>query len=143
MTCEMGVEGVHEDHCLHDLRRGEGIKPESKRERANPGQVCCWCGDLFLDRFDHNEHGEYEPGIAPSVKAKREAAGRVEARRTLRENEEHARSYGSESGFLSDQEVANLKRVVAWPKPKRRLNHICPECGKPKTKPVVCRECKR
>ena len=140
MECSGAIEGVHEDHCLHDLRRGEGVRPERKRD--GHGQVCCWCGDLFLSRSDGGAgHGEYEPGIAASVKLKREATGRVEARTKLRENREYAKDYGK--GFLSAEEVGGLERVIAWPKRKRKLNHVCPECGKPKSKPVVFRECKR
>ena len=41
------------------------------------------------------------------------------------------------------KEVKDLEAIVAWPKRQRKLNHICPECGKPKSRPVVCRGCKR
>ena len=41
------------EHCLHELPR--------THEHA-PGQVCCHCGDLFIDRHDERDvHGEYAP----------------------------------------------------------------------------------
>jgi hypothetical protein len=40
------------DHCLHELRSGE---------RHYPGQVCCWCGDVFLPPTDATRHGPYMP----------------------------------------------------------------------------------
>lgn len=52
--CEGAVEGVHEDHCPHDL------PPDDKHA---PGSVCCWCGDIFLPLSDSNEHGEYLPKV--------------------------------------------------------------------------------
>ena len=114
MECECGVEGVHEDHCLHDLRKGEGPKPE--RPRDGYGQVCCWCGDLFLSRGE-GDHGEYEPGLSRSVKERREAAGRKEARLKLKENREHAKDYGS--GFLSEDQLKTLEAIIQY-KPSKR-----------------------
>lgn len=143
MECRGAVEGVHEDHCLHDLRRSDAaarLTLKDRDPREGPGQICCWCGDLFLSRSDNgNSHGEYEPGIAVWLRKKREASGRKEARMVLRENRLHVKSHGQ--GFLSDKEVKDLEAVVAWP--KRKLNHVCPECGKPKSRPVVCRGCRR
>lgn len=76
-TCDSAVEGVHEACCLHDLRKGEGLKPE--REGDGPGQICCWCGVYFLDRHDGG-HGQYEPGIPKTTRGRREATARKEAR---------------------------------------------------------------
>jgi len=138
MECSGAIEGVHEDHCLHDLRKKDA-RTRGQLAAGGFGRICCWCGDLFHSQEQTDEHGEYEPGLATSVRLKREAAGRTEARVKLRENRAHAKDYGQ--GFLSAEEVEGLERVIAWP--KRKLKHICPECGKPKSKPVVCRECKR
>ena len=52
--CEGAVEGVHEDHCTHDL------PPDAQHA---PGTVCCWCGDIFLPNSDSSEHGEYLPKV--------------------------------------------------------------------------------
>lgn len=95
--CDAAVEGVHEDCCLHELRRGEGVKPE--RPRDGFGQICCWCGDLFLSRQDGADHGEYEPGIAPSVKKRREATGRKEERIKEKERKQFRKDYGMEPDF--------------------------------------------
>lgn len=52
MRCPEGEEGVHEDCCLHDYVDADGLDH----------QVCCWCGDLYLARWDEIEpHGEYRP----------------------------------------------------------------------------------
>ena len=91
-SCDGGIEGVHEDCCLHDLRRGEGLPPE--RPRDGFGQICCWCGNLYLSRQDGGGHGEYEPGIAPSVKKKREATGRKEERIRVKEEAQYREDYG-------------------------------------------------
>jgi hypothetical protein len=50
-SCSGASPGVHEAHCLHDL-------PD--KHEAAPGQVCCWCGDLYVPRL-FGEHGEYLP----------------------------------------------------------------------------------
>ena len=51
--CQEGEEGVHENHCFHDL-------PATSKHF--PGSVCCWCGDIFLLEWDAvAEHGEYLP----------------------------------------------------------------------------------
>lgn len=81
--CSEAVEGVHEDCCLHDLRRGD---------KYFPGQVCCWCGLIFLARetWWTSDHGEYEPALPKTVLKRREAAGRKETRlreKALKENE--------------------------------------------------------
>lgn len=52
MSDESELCQTDDSHCLHDLRQGE--------EHA-PGQVCCWCGDIFLERTDAANHGEYLP----------------------------------------------------------------------------------
>lgn len=44
--CEAGIEGVREDHCLHDHR---------------DGRVCCWCGDLFIR--EAGGHGAFRPYV--------------------------------------------------------------------------------
>lgn len=79
MSCSDGVEGMHEDCCLHDLPRGA---------KHAPGQVCCWCGDIFLARetWWTSKHGEYEPGLPKTELKRREATGRKEARLKAREN---------------------------------------------------------
>jgi len=62
MECIEGIEGVHEHCCLHDL-------PASSRHA--PGQVCCWCGDVYTQReAETTEHGEYLPRVFKS-KAKK------------------------------------------------------------------------
>ena len=60
------------------------MKPE--RPQDGFGQVCCWCGNLYLSRQDAGKHGMYEPGIAPSVEKKRAATARKEER--IKEKEE-------------------------------------------------------
>ena len=53
MECGEGEEGVHEDCCTHELPEGDP---------HHPGQVCCWCGGIFVERyFDQAEHGKYLP----------------------------------------------------------------------------------
>jgi len=88
--CDAGVEGVHEDCCLHDLPYGA---------KHAPGQVCCWCGDLFLARYDTKQHGEYEPGISTTQRLKREAAGRKEERLKEKERKQFREDYGAEPYF--------------------------------------------
>lgn len=64
--CEGAVAGVHEDHCTHEL------PPDAEHA---PGEVCCWCGDIFAPRYDGNDHGEYLPKVmtVPKKKKKRKA----------------------------------------------------------------------
>jgi hypothetical protein len=53
--CSEAEEGVHENHCYHDL-------PAS--DQHFPGSVCCWCGDIFLLEWDDvAPHGAYLPKI--------------------------------------------------------------------------------
>jgi len=147
MECSEAIEGVHEDHCLHDLRRRD-TSTRGILAAGGYGQICCWCGDLFHSRQETNQHGEYEPGISRFVKFNREAASRKEAALKLREHRHDVRIY--KRGHLSDEQVKGLERLIALgPKQKQKQKrsygylYVCPECGKPKSKPVVCRECKR
>jgi hypothetical protein len=44
--------GSHPRHCLHQRK---------------DDQICCWCGDLFLDDGP-SEHGEYAPELPGPAK---------------------------------------------------------------------------
>lgn len=63
MECPEGIEGVHEHCCLHDLPASD--------EHA-PGQVCCWCGGVYLHReSETTDHGPYIPRVFKPRKKKR------------------------------------------------------------------------
>lgn len=66
--CSEAEEGVHEHCCHHDL-------PDDHKHA--PGQVCCWCGDIYLPDYEPTAaHGEYRPRTTAVLKKRRKASGR-------------------------------------------------------------------
>lgn len=88
--CDAGVEGVHDDCCLHDVPRGS---------KHFPGQICCWCGDLYLSRTDTTDHGMYEPGVSVVERKRRAVVSRKEEWLKEQEREKFRQDYGSEPYF--------------------------------------------
>lgn len=58
--CDRDPDGNTRRHCLHDTVLEGG-----------PSQVCCHCGDLFLER-DDGPHGKCAPSIAADCARLRE-----------------------------------------------------------------------
>lgn len=88
--CDGSVDGVHEDCCLHDLRPGH---------KHFPGQICCWCGDLFLPRTDSKDHGMYEPGISSIDRKLRAVVAQKEEWIKEQERKKFREDYGTEPYF--------------------------------------------